>query len=295
MHSPILNEFAANCNRKSDNSELSNASAQSQCPIGKDNLAMTNGSGIADNDADRGGGDNGSENSGQTEEIAEHLAFEHSQKNQLKEIRRTLDVLVNKDGLVELRALEVDAEGVPGLSTISGFFRDRQELAQQALELSEYAKGVYITLNPIRYDETKGKLNKIQFARSNALSKDEDILSRRWLLVDADPVRPGVVSSTEEEKAKAGDKIQEVKSYLFGRGWPEPVVCDSGNGCHLLYRIDLPAKDEGLVKRVLEALDDQFSTNEVKIDKAVYNPARITKLYGTKVRKGNDEPDRPHR
>lgn len=37
------------------------------------------------------------------------------------------------------------------------------------------------------------------------------------------------------------------------------------------------------------------STESVKIDTAVFNPARITKLYGTKATKGSDTPERPHR
>ena len=38
-----------------------------------------------------------------------------------------------------------------------------------------------------------------------------------------------------------------------------------------------------------------FSTEQVKIDTAVFNPARITKLYGTIATKGASTPERPHR
>src|SRR5271155_92148 len=89
--------------------------------------------------------------------------------------------------------------------------------------------------------------------------------------------------------------MQRVQTELSKAGWPEPVVADSGNGYHLLYRIDLPSDDGGLVKRVLAALAAQFNTPEVKIDEKVFNPARIVKLYGTKARKGDHTDERPHR
>jgi len=79
-------------------------------------------------------------------------------------------------------------------------------------------------------------------------------------------------------------------------GWPTPIVADSGNGFHQLYRVDLPADDDR-IKRCLHALDLRFSDVAVKIDTAVFNPSRIVKLYGTKTMKGDDCPalGRPHR
>jgi hypothetical protein len=86
-----------------------------------------------------------------------------------------------------------------------------------------------------------------------------------------------------------------VQEYLRGRGWPDPVVVDSGNGYHLLHRIDLPAEDGGLVARCLAALAARFDSDRAKIDQAVHNPARLCKIPGTVARKGDSMPDRPHR
>ena len=72
-------------------------------------------------------------------------------------------------------------------------------------------------------------------------------------------------------------------------------MADSGNGYHLLYRIDLPAADGGLVERVLKSLAARFDNEHVKIDQSVYNPARICKLPGTMARKGDHTEARPHR
>ena len=75
------------------------------------------------------------------------------------------------------------------------------------------------------------------------------------------------------------------------------MLVDSGNGYHILYKIDLPTNDNGLVKNILMALDQKFSNTEAKVDTTVYNPSRIAKIPGTIARKGEDNPlhGRPHR
>jgi hypothetical protein len=105
------------------------------------------------------------------------------------------------------------------------------------------------------------------------------------------------VSSTDKEKRTALSRAREVRDHLTGQGWPEPVVGDSGNGAHLLYRIDLPNDQESLrlVKGVLETLAFTFSDETVSVDTTTCNAARIWKLYGTTARKGDDTADRPHR
>jgi hypothetical protein len=119
---------------------------------------------------------------------------------------------------------------------------------------------------------------------------------RTWLQIDADPVRePADIPSTDAEKEESRQVILAARTFLAGSGWPEPLFADSGNGYHLLYPIDLPAADSELVKRILDALAARFDTDRVKIDRKVFNPARITKLYGTLSRKGDHTPARPHR
>ena len=106
--------------------------------------------------------------------------------------------------------------------------------------------------------------------------------------------RPGI-SSTDEEKQAALDRVNAVRQQMTEWHWPAPILADSGNGWHLLYRIDQPVDDGGLVERCLKALDQRFSDSQVKIDTTVHNPARITKCYGTWARKGDSTPTRPHR
>jgi len=74
-------------------------------------------------------------------------------------------------------------------------------------------------------------------------------------------------------------------------------LADSGNGGHVLIRVDLPNDDgsKQLVRQLLRSLADRFGDDEVAVDVAVSNAARITKLYGTLARKGNSTTERPYR
>jgi hypothetical protein len=85
------------------------------------------------------------------------------------------------------------------------------------------------------------------------------------------------------------------KEHDFGL----PIKAMSGNGGHLLYRLpDLPAQakeNQAFVKGFLSGLAVRFDTDRAKIDTAVFNPARIWKLYGTQSKKGDELPAGPHR
>src|SRR5205823_5386599 len=92
---------------------------------------------------------------------------------------------------------------------------------------------------------------------------DAEIVHRRHLVFDADPVRPAGVSATKGEKELAAARIRNLVAHLTELGWPEPIPADSGNGFHAIYRIDLPRDDGGLVQRVLKAADNIYSDNSV--------------------------------
>jgi hypothetical protein len=93
------------------------------------------------------------------------------------------------------------------------------------------------------------------------------------------------------------DRARKLYSSLAERGWPKPVMAESGNGVHLLYRIDLPNDEASrdLVKDCLEALAARFDDSSVKIDRSVFNSARIIKLHGTVANKGDNLPNAPWR
>ncbi len=154
-----------------------------------------------------------------------------------------------------------------------------------AWELSD-EKGLYFCLNPVRPDLI-------------GAAKDRDVLTRRWMLIDVDTKRSDKDSNASEaEKAIASNIVGALLDYLCGvHGWPHPLVIDSGNGWHLLCRIDLPNDklSQQLIRSILKALDDKFKTAEVGIDTAVHNAARISKLPGSWARKGPSTEERPHR
>ena len=79
--------------------------------------------------------------------------------------------------------------------------------------------------------------------------------------------------------------------------WERPIIADSGNGAHLLYRIDLPNDQEAVasVMGALAELDRRYSDDVVKVDVTSANAARIWKVYGTVARKGDSIPGRSHR
>jgi hypothetical protein len=212
------------------------------------------------------------------------------------EILRFLKLIAESEQVIELRLLNVQSAGIRFPHTLSGYFTDYRKLAEAASEQSINAQGAYITLNPLNPDLLSRALNRLRVADKNfPLTTDADITKRRWLPIDFDPVRPKGISSTDEEHAWAIERAEQVRDVLRAEGWPSPIVGDSGNGGHLLYRVDLPANDDGVVKRCLEALAFRFDDDRVTVDPAVFNPARIWKLYGTASRKGDPLPDRPHR
>ena len=205
------------------------------------------------------------------------------------EIRRATEILFEPGYVVELRAFK-------DRTTASGYFDDFEELAQEAAKLEGRGLAVYVTLNPAEPALLARAQNRVKI-HPKATTSDADVTCRRWLPLDFDPVRPADVSATDEEKEVALRRAMEVMNYLREQGWPEPVVGDSGNGTHLLYRVDLPNDRQSLqlVREVLEALAFKFSDDSVSVDTSTCNAARIWKLYGTTARKGDDTNERPHR
>jgi AAA domain len=192
--------------------------------------------------------------------------------------------------------VEVRVPKAKGSGTISGYFDDHNKLAQGIVELSGKHSGVYYTLNPT-VPALLARTNNMITTNAINTTSDNDIQKRSWLLIDADPVRPAGISSNDEEKALAFITLKQVNAYLRSKGWPQPISADSGNGYHLLYRIDIENSKESsdLIKSVLKSLADKFDTKDVKIDRAVFNAARIVKAYGSKSCKGAPTDSRPHR
>ncbi len=211
-----------------------------------------------------------------------------------QEVIRTLSLLFRADQVIEIRAL-----GDDGVS--SGYYIDHKAAANDLLirDNDPRVHGIYVTLQEVRPELLARRANRMKFRveRKDPLTADADIIRRRWLPIDIDPVRPSGISSSASERADALALADTISQFLFDLGWPSPLIGDSGNGAHLLYPIDLPNDEESkdLIHRVLETLHIRFSNSRCKVDTANGNAGRIWKVYGTVSRKGDEIPDRPHR
>ncbi len=219
-----------------------------------------------------------------------------SQTYNKSEVVRSLNLFVGKGNIAEIRIM--NAFGVRGRND-SGYF---DNFAQAAGALQQYAvspknPGIYFVLNPFDAELMARASNRFQ-ERATDTTQDVDIKARRWFFIDCDPKRKTGISSTAEEWEAAKVKAEAVQTWLTGEiGFPEPIVCSSGNGFHLHFLMELPSDDESktLVRNCLRAIAAKFDDDVVTIDTKVFNAARICKLYGTMARKGDHTEHRPHR
>lgn len=205
-----------------------------------------------------------------------------------------LRLLIAPGDVTELRILDATVNGERWANTQSGYFDHPQALAA-ALQSVKSAKGIYFVLNAVDPALLARAVNRIRRTPKGESTSDTNIVRRQWLPIDVDAQRPSGISATDAEHEAALERARSIRPFLTANGWPDPIAADSGNGAHLLYRIDLPADDGGIVRRCLAALAKRFDDDSVKVDQSVFNPARIWKLYGTLACKGDDTADRPHR
>jgi hypothetical protein len=161
------------------------------------------------------------------------------------EILRAVKLIAEPGGVHEIRALNVKGAG----ATASGYFNSTKPVIDAVLRLD--AEGIYITLNATDPALLARSKNAVK-AYAKHTTSDADILSRRWLPLDFDPRRPTAISSTDAEHEAAIERAKQAREFLTARQFPEPILADSGNGAHLLYRIAEPNDGEtaALCKRV---------------------------------------------
>lgn len=214
-----------------------------------------------------------------------------------EEVKRALELLKPNDELFEIR-------GIKGKENISGYFTNAEN-AINALESYNFRDTanwqIYFSLNKINtacYSrEQCNKFISSNYGNKLITTSDNDILHYEWILLDFDTERPSGTSSSNEELEKSHQKAVKIYQTLKEYGFGEPVTALSGNGYHLLYKVNFENTPENvqLVKSFLGTLNRLFSDNMVKIDTSVFNPARICKLYGTIAAKGTPTAERPHR
>ncbi len=198
--------------------------------------------------------------------------------------------------VVELRVIGVQQRYGQDVN-YSGYYdaEHRRQMFDDAFRLTKFAKGAYTTINPVVPEIINRRANRIDKAGKGEGTSDSNIVKRTRLFFDIDPCKPDKhISATEEEKRKAHETARAVRDWLTARGCPPPIYMDSGNGAYLIYRIDEPTDDDGLIANCLKAVAEEFN-GQADIDITVANPSRIAKLPGTLARKGDSTKDRPHR
>ena len=211
------------------------------------------------------------------------------------EITHALRLWFQAGDVFEVRVLDAVSADYRREHIESGYF-DYEHISAvpEALKRLLSFRGVYVTVNPVNPDLLARAVNRLRPAGRNPTTADTDIVRRRWLLIDCDPRRASGVSSSNAEHESALAKAREIRDGLSSLGWPDSIMTDSGNGAQLMYRIDLPADDGGLVQKCTNAFA-LASDDAVSIDTSVHNPARIWRLPGTMNCKGDSIPERPHR
>lgn len=178
-------------------------------------------------------------------------------------------------------------------STFAGWYDDLDRLTRDASRLTSVSG--YVTINPVRRDLLARSDNRLDRARHT--TKDEDVLALRWMYLDIDPVRPADVSSTDEELAAAVRRRDEIlaaepelsAAALWGK---------SGNGAWILVRLpDYPndAEHRRIVAEAVRSIARTYDDDQVIVDSATVNPARLIGLPGTIKTKGSSRPERPWR
>jgi P4 family phage/plasmid primase-like protien len=187
---------------------------------------------------------------------------------------------------------EVVCKKADGKLHVGYFDNDTKALA--SMENDSTYQALWYSLNPLATPPEGAKLNG-PLMRSKRSKKDW-MSARKRLLIDIDPLRE-YGNSSAAEKAAAWRQVEAVKQYLHGLGWPEPMLCDSGNGWHLIYAVELPndQASEDLIRGVLRSLAAKFDNSETHIDTSVFEANRVCKLPGSWARKAPSTPERPHR
>lgn len=203
------------------------------------------------------------------------------------QVENNLKVFHEEDDIIEIRVI--------GKTNYSGYFSN-VELAAKEVQRFDGKGNVYFVFNKINA-ACYSRENRDRLFEKATNTSDNDIVRRQWIFIDFDPKRPSKTSATDDEKGYAEEVMKKAGAFLRAKGFSSPIIADSGNGWHLLYKIDMSNDSENkkIVETFLKSCDMLFSIDKVDVDVSVFNASRITKLYGTMAVKGANTTERPHR
>lgn len=163
-----------------------------------------------------------------------------------------------------------------------------EEAALEAALRKRSVQMVYSVVNRPK-DECLASLPQNQLVRmeKGAGISSKDIGEYRYFFVDVDVLNLQIGgkkrNATEEEHEKARKTAFEAKAFLKEKGFPDPILTDSGNGFHLLYSMNLPMTEESdrLLKAAVTAIGERVDNRDCKIDTVVADRGRKIKLPGS--------------
>ncbi len=222
------------------------------------------------------------------------------------DIHRFLKYILADGHCLEIRILGCDfnqqglivppSERWPDGSIVYGYF----DSADEAVAALSKIRGVsaYATLNPVNRDLLSRRANRLAKAgKKDALTSDPDIAFVRYLFLDIDPKRPKGISSTDDERKRCYERLDEIHDAYPGMR-EASIWGSSGNGVWCLVRLDDLPNDEStkrLIADAVDAISECHTRDGIEVDLAPKNAARIMCIPGTIKCKGDSTSERPHR
>jgi hypothetical protein len=139
------------------------------------------------------------------------------------QIVTALRMILSPGQVTELRALDAVLQGDRRPQVVSGYFDDPAKLAKAAESIAS-AKGAYFVVNPVNPALLARATNRIRAAGKEPLTSDADVICRRWLPIDTDPVRPSGISSSDAEHGSSLERVRLIRDSLAfaGLAYPHP-------------------------------------------------------------------------
>jgi hypothetical protein len=220
------------------------------------------------------------------------MKIEITQK-QYQDIGRTWELVHNDKGVVESFSIHPDGRN------ITKFYKNNNVFAKDATFFNSRGFTCYAGIQARNKSLLKGSQS----------GENKDVVWVDKVYLDIDPERVDgdgnkleKVNATDSEKEKAVQLALKIQGTFEKRGYQNPVLCDSGNGCWLFFSIPGIEIHPGNWKEMNERLKvwgrkviSEFSEDGIKIDLKVFDLRRITKVFGTRVFNNAETEGRPQR
>ncbi len=121
----------------------------------------------------------------------------------------------------------------------------------------------------------------------------EDVARITIIPFDVDSSHPKNQPATEQELEQGKERMINLVSWMRIQGYVAPLVAMSGNGYHVLQRVNIEI--ENTLTDKLEAYFHEAPVLDGEERDSIFDPPRIIKVPGTLSIKGTPTKERPHR